>query len=90
MIGNRVGLIVWLQHLKYSRQLRKYGNVYYISKKMRYAVLYCDESNYLTILSKLKALHFVKDIQVSQLKDIKTVYSKKKSPQEKQKEEITL
>lgn len=90
MIGNRVGLIVWLQHLKFSRQLRKYGNVYYISRKMRYAVLYCDESNHEAIMSKLKSLHFVKDVQRSHLQDIKTVYSKKKSPIEMKKEEMFL
>lgn len=90
MNGKRVGLIIWLDHLKFSRQLRKYGNVYYISKKMKYAVLYCDEEIHTTIISKLKSLHFVKDVERSHLQHIKTEYSKKKTPIEKKKEEIIL
>lgn len=39
-IKQREGLIVFLYHLKNSRQLRKYGTIHYVSKKMKYVVLY--------------------------------------------------
>ncbi len=42
MFPMRQGIIVWLYSLKHSKQLRKYGNVHYVSKRLKYAVLYCN------------------------------------------------
>ena len=42
METKRQGMVVWLHSLKQSKALRKFGNVHYISRKMKYAVIYCD------------------------------------------------
>lgn len=39
----RRGVIVYLYHLRQSKQLRRYGNLQYVSRKMKYALIYMDE-----------------------------------------------
>lgn len=65
MFGKRQGLIVWLLSLKQIKALRRYGNVHYISKRYKYAVIYCDMDEVDFIMSKLKALSFVKKVEPS-------------------------
>ncbi len=42
MENKRQGIIVYLHSLKHSKMLRKFGNVHYVSKRLKYVVLYCD------------------------------------------------
>ncbi|WP_281164922.1 YlbG family protein [Liquorilactobacillus sicerae] len=71
-IKQREGLIVFLYHLKNSRQLRKYGTIHYVSKKMKYVVLYVDQTDEKEVFSKLQSLKFVRKVQRSLRKDLKT------------------
>jgi uncharacterized protein YlbG (UPF0298 family) len=77
MIGNRRGLSVFLHSLKFSKQLRRYGNVHYVSRRLKYAVLYCDGSKADEIAAKLESLHFVKEVKKSHKQEIKTEYESK-------------
>jgi uncharacterized protein YlbG (UPF0298 family) len=77
MIGNRRGLSVFLHSLKFSKQLRRYGNVHYISRRLKYAVLYCDGNKVDEIAAKLESLHFVKEVKRSYKPEIKTEYESK-------------
>ncbi|WLD95041.1 YlbG family protein [Alkalihalobacillus sp. AL-G] len=74
MLTNRTGLAVWLHSLKYIKQLRKFGNVHYVSKRMKYAVLYCNSSDKDSIIGKMEGLHFVKKVAPSHKAFIKTEY----------------
>lgn len=78
MIGNRAGLIVWLHQLKQARLLRKYGHVHYVSKRMKYAVLYCDAEKIEPIMTELVNLRAVKRVDKSYLQELKTTYEKKR------------
>lgn len=74
MVGTRIGLAVWLHSLKYVRQMRKYGNVHYASKRMKYVVLYCDEATIDETIEKLESLHFVKLVSKSMRPYLKTEF----------------
>ncbi|GGE41145.1 UPF0298 protein [Pullulanibacillus camelliae] len=77
MMTGRVGMIVWLYHLKHVKALRKYGNIHYVSKKMKYAVLYCDEDNSENIMRRLQKQRFTRRIDPSLLQEVPTHYKKK-------------
>ncbi|SDC34361.1 YlbG family protein [Shouchella lonarensis] len=62
---DRQGIVVWLTSLKYARQLRRFGHVQYVSKKMKYVLFYCDQEKVAATMDKIAPLHFVKDVQVS-------------------------
>ena len=38
-------LIVWVYTLKPLKQLRRYGLIHYVSRKMKYVVIYMNEEN---------------------------------------------
>ncbi len=61
----RQALIVWLYSNKKVKQLQRYGFVYYVSRKMKYAVLYTDMAEADHIQKNLEKLHFVREVEIS-------------------------
>ncbi len=78
MFKQRQGLIVWLNNLKKARQLRKYGNVHYVSKRLKYAVLYCDQEESKYIMEKLQRLPYVKKVELSYRPFLRTDFDRSK------------
>lgn len=61
-IQPRQSLIVYTYSLKQTRQLKRYGTVMYVSKKMRYVVLYVDQADVASLTDQLNHLRFVKRV----------------------------
>ncbi|PRO64746.1 YlbG family protein [Alkalicoccus urumqiensis] len=76
MVQDRVSLSVYLQSLKQVKQLKRYGHVHYVSRKMKYVVLYTDVENMEQLEDKLQKLPFVKRVRRSMRPWIKTEYQK--------------
>lgn len=76
MFNERTGLIVWVSDAKQARGLEKYGTVHYISKRMKYAVLYINAERYEDTSKNLSRLPYVKRVERSLRNEIKTEYSK--------------
>lgn len=77
MFPMRQGIIVWLYSLKHSKQLRKYGNVHYVSKRLKYAVLYCNMEEAEGVMKKLASLPFVKRVEPSYRPYVKVEFESK-------------
>jgi uncharacterized protein YlbG (UPF0298 family) len=71
----RQELIVWMYSNKKVKQLQKYGFVYYVSRKMKYAVLYTDMAEADHIQKNLEKLHFVRQVDVSPRQTMATDYA---------------
>lgn len=80
----RQGIIVFLHHLKQAKSLRKYGHVHYISRRMKYVVIYCNRDQTETVLQKLKKLSFVKDAVESYRPFLKTEFENAKPDKAKE------
>ena len=65
MIGQRQGIIVWLYSLKQAKMLRRFGNVHYVSRKLKYVVLYCNQEEVETLMQKIGSYSFVKKVEPS-------------------------
>jgi uncharacterized protein YlbG (UPF0298 family) len=65
MFGTRQGIIVWLYSLKQAKMLRKFGNVHFVSKKLKYVVLYCNQEEAEELAVKLQSYSFVKKVELS-------------------------
>lgn len=61
----RQSLIVYVHQLKHAKSLRKFGHVQYISRKLKYVVLYCNRDEISYIKNKIQRLPFVKDVALS-------------------------
>ncbi|WP_164506883.1 YlbG family protein [Lapidilactobacillus bayanensis] len=70
VIRERISLSIWVYSLKQVRQLRRYGTIYYVSKRMKYLVMYIDEKQLETTVKALNNLRFVKKVDVSPRKQL--------------------
>lgn len=70
IITPRRSIIVWLYNLKNLNSLKQFGKIDYVSKKMKYVIVYMNESDVETSLKRIKKLHFVRDIEISYRPDI--------------------
>lgn len=66
----RQGVIVYLKYLKQSKQLRKFGTIHYVSRKMKYVLIYMNAEDVNEALHKLKSMKFVSKVEISPRKEI--------------------
>lgn len=84
MLSQRQGLIVWLHSLKQAKMLRRFGNVHYVSKRLKYVVLYCNSDEIEELMGKLKSYTFVKKVEPSQKPFIKIEFENSKPDKAKE------
>lgn len=70
-------LIVWVYSLKQLKLLRRFGYVQYVSRRMKYVVLYMNEENIEKNLEKIHALHFVRKVEKSYRPDVEMNFAEK-------------
>lgn len=66
----RQSLVVWLYTLKQLKNIRKFGHVQFISKRLRYVILYINRDEEKETIEKLTRLHFVKKVEISHRDEI--------------------
>lgn len=80
----RQGLIVWYQHRKNIKHIRKYGHLIYTSHKLKYAVLYVNQDEIEEIENSLLKLPFVSKVDRSYKPFIQTNFENAKPDKAKQ------
>jgi len=65
MLGQRQGIIVWLYSLKQAKTLRRFGNVHYVSKRLKYMVIYTNQEDVEQLMAKISAYSYVKKVELS-------------------------
>ncbi len=70
IMQKRRGIIVWVYSLKQLKTLKRYGLVHFVSRKMKYVVLYVNEETVEEVQEKLQTLHFVRQVERSYRPDI--------------------
>ncbi len=76
-IKQRRGLVVWVYSLKQLKNLKRYGLVHYVSRKMKYVYLYLDEDHFAENLEKIERLHFVRSVEPSYRPDVEMNFADK-------------
>ncbi|MGE6258629.1 YlbG family protein [Heyndrickxia sporothermodurans] len=84
MFNERQGLIIWLYNLKHAKTLRRFGNVHYVSKRMKYVVLYCDRNEIDELQEKFSSMPFVRKVEASCKPFLKTEYENSKPDKAKE------
>ncbi|WP_164669115.1 YlbG family protein [Virgibacillus doumboii] len=74
MRTKRQGLIVWFQHMKNLKQIKRYGHLLYASRKLKYAVIYVDQEDLEVTETKLLKLPFISKVDYSYKPFIRTDY----------------
>lgn len=84
MFEKRQGVIIWLHHLKQIKNLRRFGNIHYVSKRLKYCVLYCGLEETEQVIKKLQVLPFVKSVEPSYKPFLKTEFENKRPDKAKE------
>ncbi|MBU8877696.1 YlbG family protein [Bacillus sp. FJAT-29790] len=84
MLGQRQGIVVWLYSLKQAKMLRRFGNVHYVSKRLKYVVLYCDLVETEELIEKINSYSFVKKVEPSYKPFLKTEFENSKPDKAKE------
>ncbi|WP_409305309.1 YlbG family protein [Peribacillus sp. SCS-155] len=84
MFGARQGIIVYLHTLKQAKMLRKFGNIHYVSKKLKYVVIYANMEDVEAISDKLRSYSFVKKVELSYKPFVKMEYENSKPDKAKE------
>ncbi|MGM0212884.1 YlbG family protein [Enterococcus sp. AZ109] len=69
-VQKRRGIVIWVYSLKQLKTLKRYGLIHYVSRKMKYVVLYVNEEVLEESEEKLRALHFVRQVERSYRPDV--------------------
>ncbi|TFJ94542.1 YlbG family protein [Lentibacillus salicampi] len=84
MRTKRRGLIVWFQHMKNIKHIKRYGHLLYSSRKLKYAVVYVDQEILENAESKLLKLPFVSKVERSYKPFLRTDFENAKPDKAKQ------
>ncbi|NBJ68512.1 MULTISPECIES: DUF2129 domain-containing protein [Clostridia] len=84
MRTKRQGLIVWFQHMKNLKQIKRYGHLLYSSKKLKYAVIYVNQDELEKIEKKLLKFTFVSKVDRSYKPFVETNFENAKPDKAKQ------
>ncbi|HLQ84162.1 MAG TPA: DUF2129 domain-containing protein [Pseudogracilibacillus sp.] len=74
MRTKRQGLIVWFQHKRNIKQIKRFGHLIYVSKKMRYAVIYVNQDELEEIEEAMLKLSYIIKVDRSYKPFIETNY----------------
>lgn len=85
-LPQRQELIVWLKNMKKIRYLYRYGKIYYVSKRRRYAILYTDKGE--EVIQNLSSLDFVKEVSLSPRQTINYDFSVALEPEAERAERL--
>ncbi|HLR59137.1 MAG TPA: DUF2129 domain-containing protein [Pseudogracilibacillus sp.] len=61
----RQGLIVWFQHKRNIKQIKRFGHLIYVSKRMRYAVIYVNQDEVEEIEKSMAKLSYIIKVERS-------------------------
>lgn len=84
MRERRIGLAVYVKNLKPARNLRKFGNVHYVSRRLNYVTMYAPAENIELTIERIARLDFVTKVERSHRHEIPTVYNNSKPDKAKE------
>ncbi|AOK88870.1 YlbG family protein [Paenibacillus polymyxa] len=75
MFAERTGYIIWVSDIKAARNLEKYGNVHFISKRMHYVVIYMNADRAEDTVKNIRRLSYVRKVERSFRNEVRTEYN---------------
>ncbi|USG63688.1 DUF2129 domain-containing protein [Brevibacillus ruminantium] len=84
MRERRLGLAVWVKNPSAAKNLRKFGTIHYISKRLNYVSMYVDAEQFDETIKIMERLHFVTKIERSHRHEIPIEYNNAKPDKAKE------
>lgn len=61
----RQELIIWVYTLRQLKNLKRFGYIHYVSNRLKYVVMYVDQSEAEEKMQRIQHLHFVRKVELS-------------------------
>lgn len=84
MRDKRLGVAIWLKHPRMAKNLRKYGSIHYISKRLNYVSMYVDAAEINEVIRVMERLPFVTRVERSHRHEIPVEYNNAKPDKAKE------
>lgn len=84
MRERRVGLAVYVKNAKAARNLRKFGNIHYISRRLNYVSMYTEADMLEDTIERISKLDFVTRVEKSHRHEIPVHYDNAKPDKAKE------
>lgn len=84
MRERRLGVAVWVKNTRAAKNLRKFGTIHYISKRLNYVSMYVDANQIDETIRTMEKLHFVTKIERSHRHEIPVEYNNAKPDKAKE------
>jgi len=84
MHTKRQGLVIWFQYMKNIKQIKRLGHLIYVSKRLKYAILYVNQKDIDTVEKRLLKYPFVSKVERSEKPFIETDFENAKPDKAKQ------
>ncbi|GAB4072332.1 YlbG family protein [Barrientosiimonas marina] len=81
---NRQGLMIWFQHMKNIKHIKRFGHLLYVSKRQKYAVIYVNQDTIEQVEAKLLQFPFITEVQYSYKPFLRTNFENVKPDEAKQ------
>lgn len=75
MREKRLGVAVWVKNIRVAKNLRKFGTIHFISKRLNYVSMYVDANEIEEAISTMEKLHFVTRVERSHRHEIPVEYN---------------
>ncbi|MFC0234596.1 YlbG family protein [Vagococcus entomophilus] len=76
-VTRRRSLVIWVYSLRQVKNLRRFGTIQYVSRKMKYVILYMPDEEIEATEFKLNKLHFVRQVERSYRPDVEMNFADK-------------
>lgn len=84
MRERRIGLSVFVKNIKSARNLRKFGNVHFVSRRLNYVTMYVAADTIEQTIDRISRLDFVTRVERSHRHEIPTTYDNAKPDKAKE------
>lgn len=69
-LRKRQGIIVWVYTLRQIKNLKRIGYIHYVSSRLKYIVMYVDQTEVSDTVDRLNSLHYVRKVEISHRPEI--------------------
>jgi uncharacterized protein YlbG (UPF0298 family) len=84
MRERRLGLAVWVKNVKTAKNLRKFGNIHFVSRRLNYVSMYVAADRIDETIERIRRLDFVIRVERSHRHEIPREYSNSKPDKAKE------
>lgn len=71
---SRQKIIIWLESTRQMSSLKRYGFIHYVSRKMKYAIMYVNQEDLEKAVEAISKLKYVRSVELSPVDEVNLTF----------------